>query len=65
MAEPIRRNATGRRSRSAAVAPGPVTSARAPAPATLSRHELRHADGRRLWIYGELRGRLPDEPAEA
>lgn len=30
----------------------------------LCRHELRHADGRPLYVYGELRGALPaDEPA--
>jgi UDPglucose--hexose-1-phosphate uridylyltransferase len=27
----------------------------------LVRHELRHGDGRRLWIYGELRGSLAGE----
>ena len=30
---------------------------------TLTRHELFHSDGRRLLIYGELRGNLGDEPA--
>ena len=30
----------------------------------LERHELRHTDGRPLWVYGELRGGLAaDEPA--
>jgi UDPglucose--hexose-1-phosphate uridylyltransferase len=32
----------------------------------LARHELRHADGRRLWVYGELHGSLtapPQSPA--
>jgi UDPglucose--hexose-1-phosphate uridylyltransferase len=28
----------------------------------LERHELRHRDGRRLLVYGELRGSLADEP---
>lgn len=27
--------------------------------ADLERHELRHPDGRRLWVYGRLLGRLP------
>jgi UDPglucose--hexose-1-phosphate uridylyltransferase len=27
----------------------------------LLRHDLRHADGRRLYVYGSLRGHLPDE----
>jgi UDPglucose--hexose-1-phosphate uridylyltransferase len=30
---------------------------------TLARHELFHADGRRLLVYGELRGALGAEPA--
>jgi len=30
---------------------------------TLARHELFHADGRRLLVYGELCGGLEDEPA--
>ena len=30
---------------------------------TLTRHELHHADGRRLLVYGALSGSLPDEPA--
>ena len=29
---------------------------------TLARHELSHADGRRLLVYGPLRGALDDEP---
>jgi UDPglucose--hexose-1-phosphate uridylyltransferase len=29
----------------------------------LERHELRHRDGRRLFVYGELRGTLEAEPA--
>lgn len=30
----------------------------------LPRHELRHRDGRRLLVYGDLRGSLDGEPAE-
>jgi UDPglucose--hexose-1-phosphate uridylyltransferase len=30
----------------------------------LERHELRHRDGRRLLVYGDLRGSLEGEPAE-
>ena len=30
---------------------------------TLARHELFHADGRRLLVYGALRGSLDGEPA--
>lgn len=30
----------------------------------LERHELRHRDGRRLLVYGELRGSLEDEPPD-
>ncbi len=30
---------------------------------TLARHELFHSDGRRLLVYGALRGSLDDEPA--
>lgn len=34
--------------------------------APLPRHDLRHRDGRHLYVYGELRGRLdPAEPAAA
>jgi UDPglucose--hexose-1-phosphate uridylyltransferase len=32
---------------------------------SLDRHELRHRDGRRLLIYGDLRGSLADEPTPA
>jgi len=31
----------------------------------LERHELRHRDGRRLFVYGELRGSLAGEPEAA
>ncbi|HWE80721.1 MAG TPA: hypothetical protein VG265_03650 [Gaiellaceae bacterium] len=34
-------------------------------PLSLERHELRHSDGRRLLVYGPLRGRLPDRKADA
>ena len=32
---------------------------------TLDRHDLVHADGRRLYVYGELRGELPSHGHEA
>ena len=32
---------------------------------TVPRHLLRHPDGRRLYLYGELRGELEDDPGAA
>ena len=32
---------------------------------SVQRHLLRHPDGRRLYLYGELRGELEDDPAAA
>lgn len=33
--------------------------------ATLTRHTLEHADGRKLYVYGDLLGTLPQEPSAA
>lgn len=51
---PMMRGRTGRRS-----------AARILAVVRLERHDLRHRDGRRLLIYGELRGSLSEEPVQA
>jgi UDPglucose--hexose-1-phosphate uridylyltransferase len=42
-----------------------MTDAPQSGPGILPRHELRRADGRRLFVYGELRGGLPAEEASA